>query len=103
MRISDYLASNWKCLWLSIVLILKSLELVGLFCPLGTRWSLLALLLLSAILTFTVVSVALAIDVAAILQCDFGPRCSRSCRGGICWHEIACCRILCDEYRVMME
>lgn len=106
MRVSDFLASNWKSLWIVNVLILKSL-------PSLQFMSTISILFLSAAFTFVPICIALAIDIVGIIihrqAVNSGQRCSnlkptirRRCKGGICWHEISENDICLDTLQIVI-
>jgi hypothetical protein len=104
MRISDILASNWNYIWAFFILLLKSLQVSGLFSLLeGTRFSSLTLLVLSAIISFMLISFALLMEVLVILHSNSNcPGLKNSngrqtCNGGIRWLIVHSNHILCND------
>ncbi|KAA8546098.1 hypothetical protein F0562_020451 [Nyssa sinensis] len=71
MRIADAHASNWNSIWAFNIILLKSLQLVGLF--------------------------SLLEDAIAIFKTSPKPVRMMSCIGGICWYGFHDCHNLWDE------
>ncbi|KAJ4967083.1 hypothetical protein NE237_018932 [Protea cynaroides] len=88
--ISDMLVSNWNYVWAVNVVVLKSLELVGVLSPFRCGgFSTLALFIVSAASSFFLLLLALLLDLMEFFRHHSITTASwKRCRGGICWHGI---------------
>lgn len=102
MRISDSLAANWNHLWVASVLLFKFMDFIKFWSIQGKHPSITLLVYsvtLPSILVFAafLVDLVIAIRVRSVLHCEPGSVRSKTCKGGICWHDFGSCKIVCDE------